>query len=572
MGFDKLAPAMYPRQRSPVHGFSPKFARWLPALVLISACSSRGTGGAVAIDPLLVDAGRAEALLKGADLPDRFEVVALADRLAVAAVQAGPGGRSGALLRDAARLRERVFRVSHGEADGREAVALLERSIEASPAQGCELGVDRALLLAEINRDPALALREASGALGKSPSPACQGRVDALSLTLAPYRDRAGVSRTAAPTPAAAQAPEPPEQIVASPDPPPPSSTPVSLLSFETYGDKEAARIVLRLAGPTSFKAGTAPPLRSGAGPRVYVDLARSKIAKMRRDTTVGGLVERVRVAPHGDGTRVVLDLARTAVRRVFYLPDPFRVVIDLSSRPDRFIAQAPAVQKGKREVRRVVLDPGHGGQDPGATGPSGLLEKDVSLDIAHRAAPVLSREMGIVTMLTRDRDEFVSLEERTARANAFSADLFLSIHCNASESASAHGVQTYVLDTTSDDIAARVAARENNASLAQAGGDVARLLGSLRLADLGSRSTHLGELLQRSAMASLGEKYPGASDQGVKTAGFYVLVGAQMPAILFETSFISNPLEESRLGSTDYRQRLADAIVNAVKAYREGL
>ncbi len=571
MGFDKLAPAMYPRQRSPVDGFSPKFARCLPLLALIASCSSRGGGSPAALDPLVVDTNRAQILLKGGELPDRFEVVALADRLAVAAVKAGPGAGSGALLRDAARLRERVFRVSHGEADGREAVALLERSIEAAPAQSCDLGVDRALLLAEINRDPALGLREANGALGTSPPPTCQTRVEALSLTLAPYRDRAGIPRGPA-APAGGPAPEPPEQIVASPDPPPPSSTPVSLLSFETYGDKEAARIVLRLSGPTSFKAGTAPPLHAGSGPRVYVDIARSKIAKMRRETVVGGLVERVRVAPHGDGTRVVLDLAKTAVRRVFYLPDPFRVVIDVSSRPDRFMAQAPGIQKGKREVRRVVLDPGHGGTDPGATGPSGLLEKDVSLDIAHRAAPVLSREMGIVTLLTRDRDEFVSLEERTARANAFSADLFLSIHCNASESSSAHGIQTYVLDTTSDEIAARVAARENNAPLAQAGGDVARLLGSLRLADLGSRSTHLADLLQRSAMASLGEKYPGASDQGVKTAGFYVLVGAQMPAILFETSFISNPLEESRLGSTDYRQRLADAVVNAVKAYREGL
>ncbi len=513
------------------------------------------------------DQAQAQALLAGSALPDRFEVVALADRLAVGAVQAGPAGAGLAGL--AARLRLRLFRTQHGEGDGREAAALLERAAEGEG--GCERWLERARLLGEIAHDPVVTAREAGASSGRWPDPTCQAATDTLLASLGPFAGRAGTRRPAVPVAsgsASAPAVEP-EQVVASPESAASnSSTPAILEGIESYGDKEAARIVLRLSHAATFDVGAAPAVKGGAAYRVYVDLARTRTGKVRRETSVGGLVERVRLGPHDGGTRVVLDLDHKAARRVFFLPDPFRVVIDVSTRP---LSAGAVPARGKRTVQRVVLDPGHGGNDAGAIGPGGLQEKDVTLDIAHRAAGVLAREFNISTLVTRDRDEFVALEERTARANAFGADLFVSIHCNASESSSARGVQTYVLDTTSDEIAARVAARENNASSAQAGADVARLLTSLRLADAGARSTRLAELLQRATMSSLGDKFPGAVDQGVKTAGFYVLVGAQMPAVLFETSFISNPAEEERLRSTDYRQRLADAIVNAIKAYREG-
>jgi N-acetylmuramoyl-L-alanine amidase len=289
----------------------------------------------------------------------------------------------------------------------------------------------------------------------------------------------------------------------------------------------------------------------------------------------VGGLVERVRQSRPGDvagragdpSTRIVLDLAGKAYRRIFYLPEPFRVVIDVATHPPTKAAFAAG---SARTVARVALDAGHGGNDPGAMGPSGLREKDVTLEIAHLAAPILSRELGIPTLLTRDDDRMVPLDERAARANAFHADLFVSIHCNASENGSAHGVMSFVLDTTRDEVAARIAARENATSLAVSS-QVASIASSLRLADLSTRSTHFAELLQRSAMGSLAGRFGDASDQGVKTAGFYFLLGAEMPSVLFETSFISNPGEEKRLATADYRQKLADAIVNAVRAYREG-
>jgi N-acetylmuramoyl-L-alanine amidase len=226
---------------------------------------------------------------------------------------------------------------------------------------------------------------------------------------------------------------------------------------------------------------------------------------------------------------------------------------------------------RGPRAIQRVVLDPGHGGHDPGASGPSGLREKDVTLDIAHRAAPLIARELGISTLLTRDSDDYVALDERTARANAFRADLFISIHCNASDDGAGRGVMTFVLDDARDPTSTRVAARENEASAEAA----AELAGALMRGEggLGStRSTHFAELLQRAAIASLSPSYGDIPNSGIKRAGFYVLAGARMPAVLFETSFISSSVGETRFNTGDFRQKIADAVVNAIRAYRDGL
>jgi N-acetylmuramoyl-L-alanine amidase len=244
-------------------------------------------------------------------------------------------------------------------------------------------------------------------------------------------------------------------------------------------------------------------------------------------------------------------------------LPEPFRIVIDVARNPPATSAH------GKRNVTRVVLDPGHGGSDPGAIGTSGLREKDVTLDVAHRVAPILAQD-GILVLLSRDADRFVSLEERTARANAFGGDLFVSIHCNATENHAHRGIETYVLDTANGDVAARVAAREN-ATSATAAAELGTILATMRLADQATRSSKLADLLQRSALASLAPNYSDIPSGGVHAAGFYVLVGARMPSALFETSYISNPIDEERLGSDDFRKQLADAIANAIRAYREG-
>lgn len=208
---------------------------------------------------------------------------------------------------------------------------------------------------------------------------------------------------------------------------------------------------------------------------------------------------------------------------------------------------------------------------DPGAVGPNGLQEKDVALDIAHRAAPLLAREVGVSTLLTRDVDVFVPLDERAARANAFHADLFVSIHLNSSEDSGSRGVMTFVLDSSRDSAASKIAAREN-ASTEAAAAELANSLSRIESSERRAASETFANLLQRAAGASLRGKYDDIADHGVRRAGFYVLAGAAMPAVLFEGSFISNPIEARRLNHDDYRQRLADSIVNAVRAYREGL
>jgi N-acetylmuramoyl-L-alanine amidase len=171
---------------------------------------------------------------------------------------------------------------------------------------------------------------------------------------------------------------------------------------------------------------------------------------------------------------------------------------------------------------------------------------------------------------MTRDDDRFVPLEERAARANAFGADLFVSIHCNASEGKTRRGVETYVLDATRDEIAARVAARENQMT-PSASAELTEMLGSMRLADQATRSAQFAHLLQRAASTAVRMKFGEAPEGGVRFAGFYVLVGARMPSVLFESSYISNAVEEQRLASPEYRALLAGAIANAVRAYREG-
>jgi N-acetylmuramoyl-L-alanine amidase len=339
----------------------------------------------------------------------------------------------------------------------------------------------------------------------------------------------------------------------------------VKIDAIERYGAKDSARVVIGLASAVSYEMGE---LRAdgGRGPRLFIDLPGATWSGAG-SLPVGGLVSQVRVGDREGGVRVVLDLTQPARKRVFYLPEPFRLVVDVSADSDDTVRR----RLDPRSITRIVLDPGHGGHDPGAIGASGLREKDVALDVAHRAAPLIARELGISTLLTRDDDSFVALDERVAKANAFGADLFISIHCNASSSSESHGVMTFVLDSSRDVLAQQIAARENSGT-ALAADNFASAMREVMDSEVVQVSAHFARLLQRASLASLGSKYPAVIDGGVRRAGFYVLAGAHMPAVLFEASFISNPAEEQRLDSEGYRQRLADALVNAVRAYRAGV
>lgn len=508
-------------------------------------------------------------------LPSRPEAVAQADRLALAATRTS-GAERARLSLTAARLRARIWRLDGKAADALEAQELFAAAAK-QPQLRCEAELEAALLSAEARRDPGEAYR-AVYTVGLAPrDEACGARLDRALATLAAFRplptvlaelereaSRGDAQPSAAPTALASATRDDAGPVVTPIVPKAATTGPVRITGIERYGSEDAARIVVAITRPAQFQVGVLGA-EGGRDPRLYVDVVGARY-KGKLQFDVGGLVHRVRVGKQQGATRIVLDLQQVAYRKIFYLPEPFRLVIDVSKEPPK--ALAPTGQT--RTVRRVVLDPGHGGHDPGAIGPGGLREKDVTLDVAHRAAPLIARELGISTMLTRDADDFVPLDERAARANAFQADLFLSVHCNASEDGTGRGVMTFVLDESRDVHALHIAARENAASAAAAA-ELATALSQVVDQGVRERSVHFAELLQRSTMASMSQGYRDLSDQGVKRAGFYVLAGARMPAALFETSFISHPVEEARLNTGDYRQKLADAIVNAVRAYRDG-
>lgn len=549
-------------------------ARALLPLALLGACGSGrpapdGEGGAPIADaPGLA---HAYALLDGSTpLPPRPEALTLAQSIAAAAAREGAGARAVELHATAGRILERAWRVEGRPQDATEALDLYRAASRTPDVAGaCEAALAGARLAGDVARDAStlyaelyrVSRRFAPAAPTDAPGGACRAEVERNLRQLVAFRPPARVLEAIDEGLAGEGAIA--EALAGLLDAGP--SVPVSpprMVRVESWPGRDSARVVLVLDRPATYRVGD--EMISGLGaPRTFVDLDGVDLGDVPRDTPQRGIVQRLRVETTSTGSRVFLELDGHAWRRVFYLHEPYRVVIDVARRP-------PGVSdRGARSVSRVVLDPGHGGKDAGALGPTGVREKDVTLDVARRVAPVLEAQ-GLQVVLTRKDDVFVSLEERTALANAYSADLFVSIHCNASEARGRRGVEVYVLDTTRDEIAARVAAREN-ATTQAASAELASILGGMRLADEAARSTKLAQLLDRSAMAALQLKFGDVVDGGVHTAGFYVLVGARMPSVLFETSYLSNPVEEQRLASEEYRQLLADAIVNAVKAYREG-
>jgi N-acetylmuramoyl-L-alanine amidase len=222
--------------------------------------------------------------------------------------------------------------------------------------------------------------------------------------------------------------------------------------------------------------------------------------------------------------------------------------------------------EEGDRAIRRIVVDAGHGGHDPGAIGPSRLREKDVTLAIARKLAARL-RAHGYEVVLTRNDDRFLALEERTALANTAHGDLFVSVHANASPRRLRNGVETYFLNVTDDRYARRLAARENGVDL-DVGGDLARILTDLDAKASADASQRLAHMVQREVCGGVRTRIGDVRDLGVKNALFYVLLGARMPAVLVETGFISNRAEERRLRSSRYQDEVAAGIARAVHTF----
>lgn len=337
--------------------------------------------------------------------------------------------------------------------------------------------------------------------------------------------------------------------------------------------------------------------LGKGADRRIYIDLKHTRLGKSVKDLTIGdGLLKGARIGQYkSDVVRVVLDTENIKDYKIFPLSDPARLVIDVrGERPTEIsslepsISAAPlrpvvpkhsdvsvAVEKSHRapkvtalsKIRRIVVDPGHGGHDPGAVGASGTQEKDVVLAIGLRLSELLRDELGVDVVMTRSTDVFIPLEERTAIANKVGADLFLSVHANAAPNRNAAGIETYYLNLAKTDKVAQLAAKENGTSLEKVSvlqAILFDLMANYKLND----SAHLADEVQKSLYKKIRGHYSDVKNLGVKQGPFYVLVGAAMPSILVETAFLSNATEESRLKDPAYQDQAANGILEGVRSY----
>ncbi len=236
------------------------------------------------------------------------------------------------------------------------------------------------------------------------------------------------------------------------------------------------------------------------------------------------------------------------------------------TSAGDRSLTRALGLKIG-----RIVVDAGHGGHDTGTIGPNGLLEKDLVLDVALRLGRLLETRLGADVIYTRDDDTFIPLETRTAVANEHQADLFISVHANSSPDPSARGVETYYLNFTSNPDALEVAARENAVSQKSIF-ELQDLVKKITLKEKIEESRELASDVQQSLYNGLGSKHSSLRDRGVKKAPFVVLIGANMPSILAEISFVSNPTDAAKLETPEYREKIAESLYKGIAKYAEGL
>jgi N-acetylmuramoyl-L-alanine amidase len=232
----------------------------------------------------------------------------------------------------------------------------------------------------------------------------------------------------------------------------------------------------------------------------------------------------------------------------------------------DRSLIRALGLKIGK-----IVIDPGHGGHDTGTIGPNGLLEKDVVLDVAKRLGRLLETRLGAEVIYTRQDDTFIPLETRTAIANRERADLFISIHANSSRDSDARGVETYYLNFTSSPEALEVAARENAVS-EKSIHELQDLVKKIALKEKIEESREFAGDVQQSLYGGLALDNAGIRNRGIKKAPFIVLIGANMPSILAEISFVSNPTDERKMETAEHRQRIAESLYRGVSKYASGL
>jgi N-acetylmuramoyl-L-alanine amidase len=362
------------------------------------------------------------------------------------------------------------------------------------------------------------------------------------------------------------------------------------LTAVRPTANEDLTRVVMEISQPVLYQVGRLPgDATRGLAPRIYIDMAATRVAMEARDpiSIRNGTLQQIRIGQFTEDTvRVVLDLDAPRDFNAFLLPEPFRIVLEIQGGAPTVVPSAPtnrggvpvesaAARRSKPKaagIRKIVLDPGHGGKDPGAIGQGGIAEKDIVLGVARKLASKLKKEMGIEVVLTRADDRFIPLEDRTAIANAQKADLFISLHMNASPNAEARGVETYYLDNTTDEASIRLAARENATSrknISDLQFILSDMLQNMKLED----SVTLAHRLQVALVAtSAGTHLREIKDLGVKKALFYVLVGARMPSVLVEMFFITNRDEGRAMSHEQFQEAVADSLFDGIQQYHHSM
>lgn len=484
--------------------------------------------------------------------------------------RAARGPDTGPALLDAARARYALYRFSAVESDREAALKLATRASRAGATQATSLA---AAIRREAGDEPG-AVAKAYRKLTSPPVPPPVRRSEPPAPS--PPPTAGDDEETLDPVLEEAVA----ETGVSAPDGAPESNgsgaPPAHVTEVHSWTSPDYTRVAIYLSQPVGFEKQELPP--GGDQPRrLALDLRPAVLDGPGKERLVAdGLLHRVRTAQHGpDTVRVVLDLKGKDAYQVFTLGDPPRLIVDLGVHEARREAIARALPRppgdgedsetADRPIRRVIVDAGHGGHDTGAIGPRGVREKDVTLAMAKRLAAKL-RSHGFEVTLTRTDDRYLKLEERTAIANLARGDLFVSLHANANPRRDRSGVETYFLNVTDDRYARRLAARENGAmEIDDEPSDVQRILTDLDSKSSAGASRSLARLVQKEITARTRQGQGPVRDRGVKSALFYVLLGARMPAVLVETAFISNRAEEQRLASPAYQQLVADGVARAV-------
>ncbi len=347
----------------------------------------------------------------------------------------------------------------------------------------------------------------------------------------------------------------------------------LNVTALDFVSEARGTKAVIKLAQPLKCSVSKNSPGHLA----LLIEGGRAEAKKLTQKSA-HGYISKVIATNSGKGLKLDFSYSKAAKS---YEIEPFgdRIEIiflsqDVNEKPREAELRIKKQETGPNYISNldlIVIDAGHGGKDAGASGPTGVMEKDITLDIAKRLAEAIETDLGINTYLTRTDDTFIPLGKRTEIANNLKADLFISIHCNASPTKTSHGTETYFLSLAKTTEARAVAAREN-ASLkyekpdnaVEKAGDLDFILWDLAQYEYLEESSLLAEMTQEELGARLN-----TASRRVNQAPFYVLNGAFMPAILVETAFITNKNEEKQLNTANFRQKVADAVTQAVSRYK---